>query len=263
MYQEERIQAILSHMAEYGRVNIGDICTLFEVSRDTARRDLVKMDELGLIIRTHGGAVLPLKPKEIYPYKDRLTRESTGKINIGRYAASLIEDGDTVILDASTTVQYAAERITSLNVTAVTNSIDIADTLSGKDNVRTYLLGGELHPRHRFLYGPATIAKLAEYRADKLLLGAGAIAEEGLFFPYEDEGFVKREMIRRAKQVILLADHTKFDKSMFFKIADLEAVSLMITDLPPKPDMMNYLEQHQIELIIVSEENTHDKNDSK
>lgn len=254
MYQEERMNAIVEHLKLHERVGIQEICQLFGVSRDTARRDLLKMEELGLIIRTHGGAILPKKTKEVYEYKERLIRESDEKHKIGAFAASLIENGNFIIMDASTTVQFAAENISAENVVVVTNSIDIADVLSRKPAVRTYLLGGELDPQHRFLYGQSTTAKLADYQVDKLFLGACGITSGGLSYPLEEDGFVKREMIKRANQVIVLADHTKFGEQMFYRISGLESIDLLITDRQPDQDMMNTLSEHNVELLIVSEE---------
>lgn len=259
MFQEERMQAISEYLTRHQRIDIKEICQRFEVSRDTARRDLLRMEELGLILRTHGGAVLPPKGGvEVFEYKVRLERESSEKREIGLCAASLIKNGDHVLMDASTTVQFAAENITADDIVVVTNSIDIADVLSRKPAVRTYLLGGELHPKHRFLYGQATVDKLADYRVDKLFLGACGITAEGLTFPHEEDGAVKREMIKRAEQVIVLADHTKFDNRMFYRIAGLDAVDLLITDRKPEADMLRLLEEHQVELILVPEDDSDD-----
>ncbi|WP_169088798.1 DeoR/GlpR family DNA-binding transcription regulator [Paenibacillus sp. PL91] len=258
MFQEERINAIMEHLKQYQRVDIKDICQQYDVSRDTARRDLLKMEALGLIVRTHGGAVLPIKPKEIYEYKERLVRESGEKREIGHFAASLVNNGDFIMMDASTTVQFAAENLSSENNVVVTNSIDIADVLSRKNTVRTYLLGGELNARHRFLFGQSTLNMLADYQVDKLFLGACGITANGLSYPYEEDGVVKREMINRANQVIVLADHTKFGNQMFYKIAGLESIDLLITNQKPNQEMMDNLKEHQVELLVVSEEDRHD-----
>ncbi|GGD81167.1 DeoR/GlpR family DNA-binding transcription regulator [Paenibacillus nasutitermitis] len=251
MYQEERISAIKQYLEQHQRVSIQDICEIFSISRDTARRDLLKMDELAMIHRTHGGAVLPPASKEIYKYKDRLVRQSGKKRAIGLHAASLVRDGDFILMDASTTVQVTADHLSARDVVVVTNSIDIADALSRKEEVRTYLLGGELNPQHRFLYGQSTIAKLADYQVDKLFLGACGITASGLSYPHEEDGDVKREMIRRADQVIVLADHTKFGQGMFYKIAGLESIDLLITDRQPDQPLMDMLAEHKVELLIV------------
>lgn len=258
MFQEERINAIMEHLNNHQRIDIKDICEQFEVSRDTARRDLLKMEELGLVIRTHGGAVLPKKTKEVYEYKERLVRESGEKREIGHFAASLVKNGDFIMMDASTTVQFAAENLTSENIVVVTNSIDIADVLSRKKAVRTIILGGEMHTQHRFLFGQSTINKLADYQVDKLFLGACGITTNGISYPHEEDGVVKREMIKRANQVIVLADHTKFGEQMFYKIAGLESIDLLITNQKPNEEIMKKLAEQHVELLVVSEEENDD-----
>ncbi|REK71329.1 DeoR/GlpR family DNA-binding transcription regulator [Paenibacillus paeoniae] len=251
MYQEERLNKIVDYLKQHGRISIQDICHFFEVSRDTARRDLLRMEEMGLIIRTHGGAILPKQANKAHEYRERLVRESEEKHRIGVFAASLVNNGDFILMDASTTVQFAAEHLTSTNVVVVTNSIDNADVLSKKPAVRTYLLGGELHSQHRFLYGQATIDKLRDYQADKLFLGACSITSDGLFYLNEEDGFVKREMIKRASQIIVLADHTKFGVPMFYRVCGLEAIDLLITDKQPEQAFVEILQQNNVELLVV------------
>ncbi|MBA4542752.1 DeoR/GlpR transcriptional regulator [Thermoactinomyces sp. CICC 10521] len=234
MYQEERMLGILQYLREHGRIRVQDICEQFNVSRDTARRDLVKLSEQKLIIRTRGGAVLPTLNQEIESYKERLDLKGESKERIGREAAKWIQDYDTILLDTSTTVQYAAQAITAQNIVAVTNSIDIADILSAKPGVKIHVLGGILHARDRYLYGSETTRKLQEYKVNKFLMGAGGITDEGIFFKSEEDGQVVREMIHRAEQVIVLADHTKFGKPLFYKVCSLDQVDFLIADRIPE-----------------------------
>ncbi|MEC0372213.1 DeoR/GlpR family DNA-binding transcription regulator [Paenibacillus chibensis] len=252
MFQEERLHAIQEHLNRHKRIDIKDICQLFEVSRDTARRDLLKMEELGRITRTHGGAVLP--KKDIFVYSERLERESSVKRRIGKFAASLVQPGDSMMMDASTTVQFAAESLTSHSLVVVTNSIDIAGVVSHKESVQTYLLGGELHPQHRFLHGQVTINMLNDYKVDKLFLSSCGISNSCLSSPLVEEGEVKRAMLKRANQVIVLVDHTKFGDQMLYQVAGLDCIDLLITDEKPSEDMMRKLEQHQVELLVAAED---------
>jgi DeoR family transcriptional regulator, carbon catabolite repression regulator len=250
MYQEERLIAILEIMKQKRRIQVQEICDLFGVSRDTARRDIVRLEEQGAIIRTHGGAILPTVTKEILNYKQRLLTESEGKRAIGMAAASLIQNGDYLIMDASTTVQFAAEAITASNVVVVTNSIDIAGILSNREDVHIHLLGGKLNNLHRHVYGYRTIEMLSDYKVDKVFLGACGIAHDGLSNPYEEDSYVKRKMIEQADQVIVLADHTKFGKHLFHHVADLKEIDIIITDRKPNIAMQELLHKYEIELRI-------------
>lgn len=193
MYQEERLLKILDYINEHHAMSVMDICSLLEVSRDTARRDIVKLVQEGVVIRTHGGVALPQLKKEIASYQERLIDETDSKSKIGKIAAKLVQDRETVILDVSTTVQSVAEQISAKNITAVTHSIDIVGILSGREDLQVYVLGGYLHTKNRLLYGPSVIDKLRELRADKAFIGATSIQTDGLYFPYEDDVSVKRD----------------------------------------------------------------------
>jgi DeoR family transcriptional regulator, carbon catabolite repression regulator len=252
--QEERLVHILEYLKQHRRITVQTICELFDVSRDTARRDVVKLVETGTVVRTRGGVMLPTLTKEVLGYKERLTQESEGKLQIGRAAAAMVKDGDYVIFDASTTVQFAAEFLTARDVTVVTNAIDVASILSERVGITVHLLGGILNGRHRFLYGASTLEKLAEYQVDKLFLGACGITVDGLSYPHEEDGVVKREMIRHADQVIVLADHTKFGKRLFHKVSGLESIDMMITDRKPSEDLLRVLNEHDVQVVVVEGE---------
>lgn len=197
MTQDERLKGILKYLKENGQIRMEQICEIFHISRDSARRDLVKLEEARLIVRTHGGAMLPSTGISIISYEDRM-QEKASKKRIGRLAAEFIRDGETLFLDASTTVQAAVEACEAKNINAVTNSIDVAAFLGKKQNGKVHLLGGEYNAWHRNVTGPQTIGMIRDYRVQTLFLGACAITPEGLSTPSLEEAYVKREMIARA-----------------------------------------------------------------
>ena len=230
MYQEERLISIIDYLKEHKRISVDQICSLLHVSRDTARRDLVKLKERGAIIRTRGGAILPTNHDEIKDYSGRLNIVSEEKNMIGKAAASLIREGDHVIFDASTTVQACAEHLPDMNCTIITNSINQAEVLSSRKGVDIHLLGGKLQKEHRFLYGASVIEKLSSYHVDKALIGVVGVSEHGLTIAHEEDGMVKRKIISQAEQVIALADHSKIGRTDFFQDAELGDIELLITD---------------------------------
>lgn len=250
MYQLERMQSILEYLKKNNRISVEEICTLYNVSRDTARRDLVNLEKKGLITRTHGGAVLPMSHEEIKGYSARLHSSSEEKKLIGTLAASLIKEGDNIIMDTSTTVQATAELLQVSNCTVITNSINLADILLKNTGVNLHLLGGKLEPEHRFLYGSSTINMLSNYFVDKAFIGALGISEKGLTTSHEEDAFVMKKMIEQSKQVIVLADHSKFGKSAFFKVADLDQLDLIITNKPPEKTLLKIFEEHKINILI-------------
>ncbi|WP_209121252.1 DeoR/GlpR family DNA-binding transcription regulator [Alkalihalobacillus sp. BA299] len=258
MYQEERLVAILEFLKKNQRISVEQICSLFDISRDTARRDLVRLEEEKSIVRTRGGAILPSVHDEIKNYSNRLKIVSEEKKIIGKKAASLIYPGDRVILDASTTVQSCAEHIENMDCTVITNSINQAEVLSSNPAVNIQLLGGTLEKEHRYLYGSSVVEKLAKYLVDKAFIGVVGISENGLTIAHEEDGLVKRKMIQQAKQVIVLADHTKLGNTDFFRFADLHDIDLLITDQTPPKVFRDLLDKHHVELLTADLEDEGD-----
>lgn len=252
LYQEERLLLILDFLKKHNRISVEQICSLFDVSRDTARRDLVRLEEEKSIVRTRGGAILPSVRDEIKNYTNRLTIVTEEKRIIGNKAASLIYPGDRVILDASTTVQACAEQIENIDCTIITNSINQAEVLSSKPEIDIQLLGGTLQKEHRFLYGSTVLEKLSDYHVDKVFIGVVGISENGLTIALEEDGLVKRKMIQQAKQVIVLADHTKLGLTDFFRFADLQDIDLLITDQTPSKEFRELLRKNNVELLTAN-----------
>ncbi|WP_141433547.1 DeoR/GlpR family DNA-binding transcription regulator [Bacillus sp. 03113] len=254
MFQEERLWSILEYLKQNNRISVDEICSFYDVSRDTARRDLVKLEEQHQIIRTRGGAILSTTHHEIKDYKNRLETVSKEKKRIGKRAAALIKQEDSVLLDASTTVQACAEFIEQFPCTIITNSINLADILSNKSAVQIHLLGGKFHKDHRYLYGPSIIERLNDFFVDKVFIGVVGISEHGLTNAYEEDGAVKRKMMKQAKQVIILADHSKIGVTGLYRFADLSEVDLFITDKTPPEPFINLLEKNHVELLICDED---------
>lgn len=238
MFQEERMQLIIEHLRKHNRISAEDIVSLFDVSRDTARRDLIKLEEQDAIIRTRGGAILPVPPVEHRSYKDRLLHISDEKRAIGKLAAAIVRQGEQIILDSSTTVQ-----------TCATNSIYSAELLSNHTAVEIRLLGGKVDKEQRYVYGTSVIETLSHYYVDKAFIGIGGITMDG-FSASEEEGKIKHKMMQAAKQVIVLADHSKFDKRYGYRFADWSLVDMLITDQWPSQDWRTFLTEQQVEILI-------------
>ncbi|RNB81604.1 DeoR/GlpR transcriptional regulator [Brevibacillus fluminis] len=254
MFQEERLVEILRDLQEHQRISVQDIIDRYGVSRDTARRDLVKLEEQGAILRTRGGAILPTLTKKSIHYKERIQLKSDVKRLIGQRAASLLKDGDYLIMDASTTVQFAAEAMQTRDNVVVTNSIATANILAEKPSVSIYMLGGMLQAQDRYVLGPRSIEMLSDYQVDKLLIGVCGLNAEGIFHATEEESYQLREMLKCADQVIVLADQTKFGLKLFHKVAGLDWIDMIITDRMPHEDILAALRKHEIELFIVQQE---------
>ncbi|MCG6197450.1 DeoR/GlpR transcriptional regulator, partial [Anoxybacillus sp. LAT_38] len=118
-----------------------------------------------------------------------------------------MKDGDYLLMDASTTVQFAAECMKTTGHVVITNSFETAALLAGRPGIQVKQLGGDVHAEGRYVYGSRAVEMLADYHVDKLLVGACGITASGLVSTSEEHGFLIKEMMKRADQVIVLADH--------------------------------------------------------
>ncbi|TXK72119.1 DeoR/GlpR transcriptional regulator [Paenibacillus sp. N3.4] len=258
MFQEERLISIVEYLKSNKRITIDLICELYDVSRDTARRDMVKLEEQGLIVRTRGGAILPTLSKEVGDYDQRLQAESSSKLTIGRTASALIQDGDYIMMDASTTVLHAANALTSKHNVVVTNSIEIAAILTRKDSTTIHMLGGVLDNKHHSVYGAKAIEMLNDYHVDKLFIGTCGLTEEGLSAPNEEESYLVRAMMQHADQVIVLADHSKFGKRLFNRVVGFESIDVLVTDQELSSAMKEKLLACEVKIVLAEGDDQHD-----
>lgn len=204
------------------------------VSPATVRRDLTELEKQGLIRRTHGGA-LPLSGTSFEPSLGQKAAEQVEeKRRIGMAAASLVRDGETIILDAgTTTVEIARALSARRDLTVVTNSLAIAAELADREGVHVIVTGGDLRKHTMALVGPAAESFLRTITADRVFLGINGISpERGLTTPNLLEAATKRAMVQAASEVVVVADHTKLGRVTFAHVADLEQVDRLVCDEP-------------------------------
>ncbi len=226
MLVEERLAKIQEIVEKKKNVTMEELVDQLNVSKDTVRRDLIKLEKKGVLKRTYGGAISGKKEALIMGYEERSKIYSTPKKKIAE----------------------AAEPLKSL--TAITNSLTHAVELAKHGNKDIKVVGGKLHQIQLFLYGSDTVLELSQYRVDYTLLGVFAITGTGLYIHTEEEGLVKRAMVNCAKKVIAVADSTKMDTTGFFKVCALEDIDVLITDIEPSPDFQRDLQEHGVDLII-------------
>ncbi|MCM3768333.1 DeoR/GlpR family DNA-binding transcription regulator [Neobacillus niacini] len=254
MNQEERLIRILNHLESHKTMNIKQMCESFNISRDTARRDIVKLSQNKSVVRTYGGVSLASFHKKIDNYEERSQTEFEMKKLIGKKAANMIADDDLIYLDVSTTVHFIAQSIQSKPVTIVTNSIDTAYMLAQTENTTIQLLGGTLNKSSRHLAGYSTIEKLKDYHFNKVFIGAAGITENGLYYAFEEDIHFKRELIKHTDQVILLADHSKNNHRQNYRALTFDSIDTFITDEAPPSDLLNIMEKCGVEVLIASKD---------
>ncbi|MDP9425614.1 MAG: DeoR/GlpR family DNA-binding transcription regulator [Actinomycetota bacterium] len=215
-----------------GAVSIAKVASYLSVSNSTARRDLAGLEKEGAVRRSHGGAVTVEHTTLEFRFKDRRRHHLAEKTRIGEYAVTLLEAGQSVIFDSSSTVLCAAEALGRrlFEVTAVTNDVKVASVLAEVPNISVVVPGGEIREGSFTLLGPLLENFLGGLHADVAFLGAHAISGDALSESSLSVVEAKRAMIGAARRVILLADHSKFCPPAFFEVARAGVVHDLVTD---------------------------------
>ncbi|PET34836.1 DeoR family transcriptional regulator [Bacillus anthracis] len=254
MNQEERLIRVLNYLETHKTMNIKQMCEMFHISRDTARRDIVKLSQNKAVVRIYGGVALATFHKKIDNYQGRSQTELETKRLIGVKAANMIANNDMIYLDVSTTVNFVAQHLQSTNVTIVTNSIDSAYMLAQSENATIHLLGGMLNKTSRHVSGYSTTEKLKDYHFNKVFIGAAGITEDGIYYVFEEDIYFKRELIKHADQVILVADHTKFNQRQNYKALTFESIDTFVTDQVIPNNLYSILKENGVEVVITSKD---------
>jgi len=252
LYGEERKKLIVEHVNQNGRASVQELCAEFQVSESTVRRDLKELEEEKLIKRAHGGAV-SLQSVNFEPsFSEKEDKFQSEKKAIAEVAVSLIEEGDTILLDSGTTTFYMLEGLKQFSrLTVVTNSLVIALELQFHTKIDVLVLGGSLRSDTISLVGPVTNQSLNMIRVDKVFIGTNGIdLQEGLTTPNILEAETKKRMIHAAKQVIVLTDHSKVGKVSFAKIEELTNIDKCITDSKAPQIFINGLEEKGVDVYV-------------
>lgn len=233
MTASERRKLILLMINEKGYLNAGELSIQFGVDSSTIRRDLMLLENSGQVMRTHGG-ILPIASSSHAdtPYNVRRQMNGGAKSAIGHYAASLVQDGQSLILDNGSSVfELALALRDKKNLTILTNDINTAFTLSQYPQITLHVAGGLMLDNVYTLVGQDTISKIESMHVDWAFLGAeGVHYEQGLTNINTIEIPVKQAMIRAADQTVVLADSSKMGYRALSHVCGLDKIDRVITD---------------------------------
>jgi DeoR family transcriptional regulator, aga operon transcriptional repressor len=232
MMAEERRTQILQIVRSEGRARVNELAARFNSSAVTIRNDLNELHQRGLVMRSHGGAVLPEKILRESPVYERLKTHAEEKRRIGATAATLIHDGETIILDSGTTTLEIARQIKNKQgLQVITNGVNIAAELLDAREVQTFIVGGTLRGDSASIVGRSAEEMFEQFSADKVFLsGAGCDPDFGVSGANLDETMVNRAMLRIAREVILVADASKFSKRSMVRIASFSEIDAIVSD---------------------------------
>lgn len=254
MITEERRALILKKLSENRYVQVSDLAGEFDVSTVTIRRDLDAMEESGLCVRKRGGAIRinPGVTLEM-PYNIKQHEMVSEKERIARKALDLVEDGDTFILDSGSTTYALALLLNSkVNLTVVTNDLKIAGKLAENPKIKLICTGGVARSSVYSLEGATTENFINNIKVDKTFLGADAIHQDGAIYNVNmEEVAIKHAMIKAADRTILLADSSKFNKSGFVKICNLQDLNVIISDKGISKETQEMILSYPVESIFI------------
>lgn len=231
---EERQAKILELLREENFLDLRMLTDRFGMSVATARRDLVDLEEAGLLRRTHGGAVSLNQVAQDKPNAARLVWNHAQKTVIATTVAGMIADGDTVLLDAGTTALEVAKKIAGRkSLTIISNGLDILAELARSEMPNVYAIGGEFTETNRSFRGPLAEQAIRQFNVDKLILNAASIdVDRGQICTSTPvNASVARTMIEVSSRVIVAADHSKFTKSSLSVTTKIEDVGVIVTDV--------------------------------
>jgi DeoR/GlpR family transcriptional regulator of sugar metabolism len=251
VFAQERQRHIARLIDEHGRVRVGDLATRFGVSTVTIRKDLVELERQGLLVRAHGGALAADRnPAErAFDIRERLQRDE--KDAIGALAASLVDDGESIALDASTTALALARHLKVArpwaNLTVITNGLRIAAELAGYPGITVVMPGGFVRWEALSVVGPLGDGLFRKVNVQKAFMGAaGFTIASGLSDATPEEAQIKRLMVGGAHEVIAIVDRTKWQRAAFATFCRTEELTTVLSDDGAPRAMVEELETRGI-----------------
>ncbi len=251
--QPERFSRIEDSLQTQTRVTVEQLARALKVSPVTVRADLSELERRGRLVRIHGGAMAANKAAHELNFEARAQIQHTAKRAIGKYAASLVRDGDSIFLDASTTALELARQVSDRReLTVVTNSIRSAQELATFPNITVIMPGGIVRREAFSLVGRWSADLIQQFHISRAFMGArGFTLQEGLTDVNPDEVALKRAIVQVAKQVVALIDHTKWNQVALASFCSVEQLTTIITDKRAPRKMVKETQARGIQVVLI------------
>ncbi|MEG0951674.1 MAG: DeoR/GlpR family DNA-binding transcription regulator [Niameybacter sp.] len=251
----ERQRAILEKLQEDGAVRVVDLSKLFQVTEETVRRDLDKLEKKRLLQKTYGGAVALVEEDqegEEYSFDDRVKQNLDGKAKIGKAIAAMIQAREILMVDSSTTCLEVLKYIEEdKKLTVITNGLGTMMQASKMSHINLIGTGGTYREKSISFVGPTAKNNILSYYADKAILSCKGISKErGVMESSEFEAEIKQGFIECAKEVVLAVDHQKVDKSSIHRLVGWENINYIVTDKALDEEWLVLCKQYDIKLIV-------------
>jgi len=247
----ERRNEILEKLQIEKRVVVSELSQLYKVSEETIRRDLEKLENEGLAIKSYGGAVLNENTSIDLPFNIRKNHNIVGKQKIASIISRIVHDKETLMLDASSTAVFIAKELKEKkSLSVITNSIEIIMELFGTVDWNVISTGGLVKEGSFAMVGPQTDRMLQCYHVDKAIISCkGLNINEGVSDSDDLHAQNKKTMLDSAHEKILVADNSKFGKIAFVQIGNFENINKVVTDIKPSDEWLEFFSKMDIECI--------------
>ena len=260
VFARERQDHIARFVEEHGRARVADLAARFAVSGVTIRKDLLALETAQRLVRAHGGAIAidrsrpELSPELSFDIRERL--QSAEKSRIGAAGADLVRDGESIVMDASTTALNVARQLKARSgwsqLTIITNGLRIAFELAGQPGITVLMLGGRVRWEALSVVGQLGDGLFDRINVQKAFLGAaGFTVESGLADATDEEAQIKRSMVSAAREVIAIVDHTKWERAAFATFCPTDQIGLVLTDASAPAAMVENLRSRSIDVRLV------------
>jgi DeoR family fructose operon transcriptional repressor len=231
-------------------VNFEDLCERFNASKSSIRRDLIELERKGVLRRVHGGAISLQTRDEMLDFKRLSISSHEEKVRIGKAAASLVKDGQTVILGGGSSVAEVASHLGNRLIQIVTNSIPVAEIFWDSRQAEVTLTGGYLYPRLGVQIGPICEKMLDSVSADILIMGIGGVTAAGISDSNSLNVESIRAMIRAARRVVIVADRSKFGRDSMIHVAALSEIDQIVSDKDLDLEFQQMLKNNDVDCIL-------------
>jgi len=256
VFARERQDHIARFVEEHGRARVAELAARFAVSGVTIRKDLLALESIQRLVRTHGGAIAidRSRPEVSFDIRERLQADE--KARIGAAGAALVRDGESIVMDASTTALSVARHLKTRppwsQLTIITNGLRIAFELAGHSGITVLMLGGRVRWEALSVVGQLGDGLFDRINVQKAFLGAaGFTLESGLADATEEEAQIKRSMVGAAREVIAIVDHTKWERAAFATFCPTDRIGLVLTDTAAPAGMVDELRRREVEVRLI------------
>ena len=244
MYQEQRLEKILTLLEERGNLSVKEMVDELGVSKDTVRRDFDCLSQRNLAQRTHGG-ILPVKNTTVLGFQERQKGLTEDKKKMADLALSFIKEQSLLFFDVSTLMLEVSQKLTK-NVTVYSHSLDNALVLSAKEGIDFHLLGGKFYTKNRFYYSIHEAQILQHLQFDLAFFGVASLSQGLVSFEDKEDVAVKQLALQATRTKILIAESDKYEKHSKYILGKLEDFDYWITDKEPESDIVETLKDKVI-----------------